>query len=269
VYASLGRAQREPARLDLLSGEDNATVPHDLEAVRPEKVIDLETGVDVRTPRLALQANLYAMEFEDEIALTGELSMTGLPLRRNVDDSYRRGLELDLKWQAAPGWTVLHSANVSRNRIDAWTQYYDVYDPQGDLVDSQPVTYRDVEPLLTPEYVGNLGVEWSHRDLSVVLTGRYVAESRLDNTGSAGQVLPSHTNLDLRVSTRLGKTGAKLRPRITLHVDNLLDNEDAFGGGYSYTFINRDAGGNDSIDGIPYYYPLATRNAILSLTLDY
>ena len=52
----------------------------------------LEAGVDFNTPRLALQANVYAMEFTDEIALSGELSEIGLPLRRNVDDSYRRGL---------------------------------------------------------------------------------------------------------------------------------------------------------------------------------
>ena len=91
AYASLGRAQREPARLDLLLGEDNATVPHDLEAVRPEKVLDFEAGVDFNTPELALTANIYAMEFTDEIALTGELSEIGLPIRTNVDESYRAG----------------------------------------------------------------------------------------------------------------------------------------------------------------------------------
>ena len=58
----------------------------------------LELGVDYSGARLALQANLYAMEFRDEIALTGELSDIGLPLRRNVDSSFRRGLELDLRW---------------------------------------------------------------------------------------------------------------------------------------------------------------------------
>jgi len=37
--------------------------------------------------------SLYAMEFRDEIALTGELSEIGLPLRRNVEQSSRRGIE--------------------------------------------------------------------------------------------------------------------------------------------------------------------------------
>ncbi len=57
------------------------------------------------------------MEFTNEIALTGELSEIGLPLRRNVDDSYRRGLEFDLRWSFVRDWTLLHSANLSRNRI--------------------------------------------------------------------------------------------------------------------------------------------------------
>ncbi len=39
------------------------------------------------------------MDFEDEIALTGELSEIGLPVRRNVPNSYRRGVELGLQWR--------------------------------------------------------------------------------------------------------------------------------------------------------------------------
>ena len=97
LYASLGQAQREPTRMDMLLGEDDATIPHDLEAVRPERVVDLEVGVNYNTQRIALQANLFWMDFDDEIALSGELSEIGLPLRRNVDESYRRGLELDFR----------------------------------------------------------------------------------------------------------------------------------------------------------------------------
>jgi iron complex outermembrane receptor protein len=268
VYASLGRAQREPSRMDLLLGEDNATVPHDLEAVRPEEVLDFEVGVDLNTPRLALQANLYAMEFTNEIALTGELSEIGLPLRRNVDDSYRRGLEVDLKWVLARHWSLLHSANLSRNRISEWTQFYDVYDEQGTWVDSEPITYRDVPPLLTPDVVVNLGAEWARRDISVALMGRYVADSHLDNTGLDEFRLPAYTNLDLRASVGLGRWWSAAQPRLVLFVNNLFDNQDQYPSGYSYQFINRDGTGADTLDGIPFYYPLATRNVVVSLELD-
>ncbi len=272
LYASLGRAQREPARLDLLQGEDNATLIHDLEAVRPEKVIDLEAGVNLDTRQLRLQANLYAMEFTHEIALTGELSEVGLPLRRNVDDSYRRGVEVDLEWRASPSWSLLLSANLSRNRISEWTQFYDVYDQRGALIGSEPIAYRDVPPLLSPEAIVNLGGEWRRGTSSLALIGRYVGDAQLDNTGLDEFRLPSYTNFDLRASVDLGRWWPAARPRITLFVNNLLDTDEQYPSGYSYQFINRAAGrsdpGRDSLDGIPFYYPLATRNAVLSLGFD-
>ncbi len=268
LYASLGRAQREPTRLDLLLGEDNATVVHDLQAVRPEQVLDLEAGINLDTPQLVLQANVYAMQFTDEIALTGELSEIGLPLRRNVDDSYRRGLEVDLKWMASPRWSLLFSANLSRNRIREWTQYYDVYDELGAWVGSEPITYRDVPPLLSPEAILNLGLEWTRRQSALALTGRYVADAHLDNTGLDSFRLPSHVDFDLRASLDLGRWWPAASPKITLFVDNLLDSDRQYPSGYSYQFINRDGTGGTDLDGIPFYYPAATRNAVLSLELD-
>ena len=269
LYGSIGRAQREPARLDLLLGEDNATVPHDLEAVNPESVVNFEGGVNLNTPRLALSANVYLMEFRDEIALTGELSEIGLPLRRNVDSSYRRGVEVDLKWMPMPNWSVRHSLNVSRNRIGEWTQFYDVFDEQGMWVGSEPIIYDNVRPLLTPELVLNLGVEWANRDTSVGLMGRYLAESQLDNTGLTAFQTPSFTNLDLRASQSLGRWFQEVDARVTLFVNNLLDNPDQLPSGYSYQFLVRNSAGMDRLDGIPFYYPLATRNFVVSLQVGF
>ena len=96
LYASLGVTTREPARNDLFQGEDNATIAHDLRAVRPERLYDYEAGWNANLRALTVAANLYAMEFRHEIAATGELSDIGLPLRRNVNRSFRRGFELDL-----------------------------------------------------------------------------------------------------------------------------------------------------------------------------
>ena len=269
LYGSIGRAQREPARLDLLLGEDNATIPHDLEAVKPESVTNFEGGVNFNTPELALQANVYLMEFRDEIALTGELSEIGLPLRRNVDRSYRRGVEVDLKWMPVPNWSVLHSLNVSRNRIRSWTQFYDVYDEQGAWIGSEPINYQNVRPLLSPELIFNLGAKWANRDTSIGLMGRFVAESQLDNTGLSQFQTPSFTNLDLRASQSLGRFWQGANASITLFVNNLLDNVDQLPSGYSYQFLVRDSAGRDTLDGIPFYYPLATRNLVVSLDIDF
>jgi len=265
VYASIGLAQREPTRMDLLLGEDNASVAHDFEAVLPEEVVDLEVGVNLSTPEFSLDANIYAMEFSNEIALTGELSEIGLPLRTNVDDSYRRGVEIDLEWRWSDDWTLRHSANLSRNRIKKWTQFYDVFDEEGSFIDTQSITYSDVPPLLSPEAILNLGVEWSRGWASLALVGRYVSPAHLDNTGLDEFELPSYSNFDLRASVDLSRWWSIGQPSLTLFVNNLFDNRDQYPSGYSYQFLVEDDAGRTSLDGIPFYYPLATRNAVLSL----
>ena len=47
----------------------------------------------------------------------------------------------------------------------------------------------------------------------------------------------------------------------------IFDNDEIFPSGYSYVFMNRDAAGMDTITGIPYYFPQATRNFVLMLDL--
>src|SRR5207237_1192700 len=188
-----GLSTREPTRNDLFQGEDNATIPHDLHAVRPERVLDIEAGWDYRTHNATIAANGYAMEFRNEIAATGELSDIGLPLRRNVDRSYRRGLELDATWRPVASWRVKGNANVSRNRIDEWTQFYDVYDAAGEWAGSRSVDYRNVAPLLTPEAIVNTSVDYAPGTrFSVGAIGRWVASSFLDNTNNNAFRTPSY-----------------------------------------------------------------------------
>ena len=265
VFASVGQTTREPTRGDLLLGEDNATVVHDFEAVKPEKVTDVEAGVDLRTKTLTLSANLYFMEFRNEIALTGELSDVGLPLRRNVDRSYRRGLELDASWQALPWLRANAALNVSRNRIREWTQFYDVYDAEGSWVGSTSLTHADVQPLLTPELVVNLGVDVSPVPwLAVGLRGRHVNRSFLDNTNHDDLVAPSYANLNAGVTVDLSRIVKAGRPRLRLDVNNVLDDRRIFPSGYSYQYYVRD-GGAETPFGTAYYYPLATRHVMVTL----
>jgi hypothetical protein len=168
----------------------------------------------------------------------------------------------------AEHWTLLHTANLSRNRIEEWTQFYDVYDEQGAWVGSDSRTHRDVPPLLTPEVLANLGFEWSRRDAEVALIGRYVADSHLDNTGNDDLIAPSYTRFDLRASTGFGRFWKSGRPRLVVYVDNLLDDEEQYPAGYSYPFILRDASGAERFDGVPYYYPLADRSIHVKLAFD-
>jgi iron complex outermembrane recepter protein len=268
VYASVGRATREPARSDMLAGEDNATIAYDLRGVEPERVVDVEAGLEYRSGGWSASANLYAMEFRNEIALTGELSQIGLPLRRNVDRSHRRGIELSAAWLVAPRLRLTGNANLSRNRIATWTQFYDVFDEAGAFLESVSREHHDVSPLLTPAVVANLGADYSPVPfLNVAAAGRYVAKAYLDNTQDAALTTPSFFNLDATLLFDLGRFVKAGHPRIRIQVNNVFDNRRIFPSGYSYLYFTRDPAGRDTLAGIPYYYPLATRSVFVGLDL--
>jgi iron complex outermembrane receptor protein len=268
-YASIGRMSREPARSDMLNGEDNASLPYDLEAVEPESLVDFEAGALWRRGGLALRADLYAMEFENEIALSGELTEVGLPARRNAGNSHRRGVELGADYAASPKLRLGLAAAFSRNRIDSWTQFYDVYDAEGAWLDNVAVVHDDVRPLLTPEAIVNGSVEWKPvRDLSLLAQGRYVAAAQLDNTGNADFRTPSFFGLDLQAAVSLRRLVAQGEPRLRVQATNLLNNRRIWPSGYSYVFFVRDGGG-DTLTGTSYYYPQATRSIYATLEVRF
>jgi len=273
AYASLGRAGREPARSDMLQGEDNPTVQYDLSAVKPEEVVNVEAGVEWSRPGLTLRMNGYSMEFQNEIAQTGELSEIGLPLRRNVDRSFRRGVEVDVTWQALKSLQVRHSATYSYNRIRSWTQFYDVYDGAGAWAGTTSLAHENVVPLLTPAVLLNLGAEYSPAVWCTVgAAGRYVGATHLDNTNSADFRAPGFFGLDADLSVSLASLvpfTAGAAPRLRVQATNLLDSRRMFASGYSYRYFVVDGGGAMQAAGARYYYPLATRSVVVMLDLRF
>lgn len=252
VYVSAGTTTREPARNDMFLGEDNAPVAFDLHAVKPERVIDLEAGWTFRAARFELDANVYAMEFHDEIAATGEQSEIGLALRRNVDRSSRRGIELDASWQPTASLRLRTNANVSRNRIRDWTQFIDVYDAEGNWTGTRAVAHRDVEPLLTPSVLVSQAVDYTpNARFSSGVIARYAGRSYLDNTN--GLDAPSYFVADANVSYAVTSW-----VRVSLQVNNVLNNDRIRPSGYSYLYFDQ-----GTLNGTAYYYPQATRNAVV------
>lgn len=262
VYASAGMSRREPTRNDLFQGADNVSPESapDLGAVRPERVIDLEAGWRHRTAALELEATVYAMEFRNEIASTGELSENGLLLRRNVDRSHRRGIELDAAWQVTPLLRAKTTASFSHNRIAAWTQYFDLFDLGGNYTGSRPVQYENVQPLLTPAVLLTQSVDYAPNSrFTTNATARYAGRSYLDNTNDAAFDAPAFFLIDARASYAVTSWA-----RVTLQVNNLLDADRVYPSGYSYRFFS------DGVNsGTAYYYPQAGRNAVVLMDFDF
>jgi iron complex outermembrane receptor protein len=270
VYASLGRTTREPTRSDLFTGEDNPSLVYDLHAVKPERVVDYEAGVEYSGRGLHLQANVYAMELRNEIALTGELSEIGLALRRNVDQSHRRGVELEVRYEPTAALRLTATANASANRIASWNQSFDIYEADGSYSGSLLRTYEDVRPLLTPQFVGNLGADYTPATgVTLGLAGRYVSTSQLDNTDDPALATPSFFDLSVNTSLSLARWVKKGEPRLRVQMNNALGGRQHWPSGYSYLYITRDESGAETFQGTPYYYPQATRSVFVNLDVRF
>src|SRR5881398_3378454 len=81
--------------------------------------------------------------------------------RRDVNRSFRRGIELDATWQPSASLHLRTAANLSRNRIGEWTQFYDVYDDAGNIVGNKALVFHDVNPLLTPPLLISEAIEYA------------------------------------------------------------------------------------------------------------
>ncbi|HVT39506.1 MAG TPA: TonB-dependent receptor [Gemmatimonadaceae bacterium] len=241
LFASYGRTQREPARGDLFAGADdlnsqNAASILPLTRVRPETVRDFEAGAAWEGNTIAIRANVFSMDFRDEIAPIGELSLTGNPLRQNVPASYRRGVEFDATWRASARVTASANLTLMQARI---LSYRDA---------GTGVTYTNVQPLLTPPTISNQQVEVQiTRSLSLIASGRYVARSFLANDGDARFIVPPAWTVDGALSWRLS------RVELRMQVFNALD-ANAYASGY------RDATTR-------YFYPVAARSVLFTSVL--
>jgi iron complex outermembrane receptor protein len=244
-YASYGKTTREPARSDMFAGYDNldtASVAFvgGLDRVKPETVHDVEIGTNYHGQSLDVQANLYSMDFRNAISPIGALSYIGTPLSKNVASSYRRGIEADVTYRGIPRWLLSGNATESFNRIREYT------DSSGDV----PVTYHNVEPLLTPRFLTSGRAQSSATsaiDLSV--EGRYQSVAFLENTSDRRYVLPAAFDMDASIGWHFGPN------ELVIRGNNLTDSK-KYGSGYAS-------------DGVSYYFVLPPRNFFVTLKVGF
>jgi iron complex outermembrane receptor protein len=238
LYGSVGRTGREPTRNDMFAGFDNLDATNidfvgSFERVRPEYVTDVEAGATVEAPYISFRANGFWMAFRDEITPVGQLSYIGLPLRKNVNESTRRGVELDATLRGIPRLEGTFGGALMHSRIREYTD------------DASGLTYRNVEPLLTPRLTAVHDLRYTVAGpLSLSLSGHYASRSYLANTGDDRFVLPAAYVADAGL-----RVGGEQRS-IQLIVYNVGDSH-RYSGGYT--------------DGITsWYYPYAARHFTLT-----
>ncbi|WP_255233360.1 TonB-dependent receptor [Aliifodinibius salipaludis] len=252
VYASMSVGNKEPTRDEYVNSSPENRPKH-------ETLYDWEAGYKGEFDRFFVKANLYYMDYKNQLILTGEINDVGANIRQNVPDSYRAGIELQAGIQLLENLEWSGNATFSRNKIQEYTYYLDNYDTGS----QEETTYTDTDIAFSPGFVGNSSLRFTHRGFSTSLNTKYVSKQYLDNTQTESRTLDPYLVNDLQLSYDWSTTPLLNSLAATLKVNNIF-NEMYESNGYTYGYI---AGGEQQF--FNFYYPQAGRNILLQLSFKF
>ena len=182
-YASIAVGQREPLRTDLKDAVKFGAT----KSIEPERMIDYELGYRyTNNSGMQLGANLYYMDYNNQMVQTGKLSDIGYKVLENVKNSYRAGVEMEALVPLSRYFTIGANATISKNIIKDYTAYYDVYDEYYDKVIRQDSENFDITDIsFSPNIIGMGSLTYTPlKNLSFNLMGKYVGKQYYDNTSN-------------------------------------------------------------------------------------
>ncbi|WP_306640298.1 TonB-dependent receptor [Sanyastnella coralliicola] len=256
VYASYAIGNREPTRNDYIDALDG-------EAPRPEQMGDLEFGYRRMMPRYNFLLNFYNMNYTDQLVLTGDLNDVGTPVRTNVAESYRRGVEAEFGYRPFRRLLLVANATYSQNKIQDFTELIFDYDVNA----FQETELGETDISFSPDLIASAQVIYTflqrgRLSAEAAWQTKYVSEQYLDNTSNSERVIPSYLVNDFRMAFYVRDWGMR-QLSVNLMVNNVLD-ETYVNNGYTYGFID---GGSRIHE--EFFYPQAGRNYLVGLTLRF
>lgn len=183
AFFSFGIANREPSRNNYKDA-DPERMPV------PERLYDYELGYSFTGNRFRAGANLFYMQYRDQLVLTGEINNVGEAIMVNVPKSYRAGIEV------TAGITILKSlswdinAGFSRNRIPDFTSYTDNYDAEWNYLGQIPENLGETDLSFSPAVnIGSIIRYIPVNGLTLSFYSKYVSRQFIDNTSTKSRSL--------------------------------------------------------------------------------
>ncbi len=275
AYASFSVAQKEPTRNNYTDG---------LFTQRPkaEKLFDYELGYTYQGTWITAGANLYYMDYTDQLVLNGQLNEIGEAVAENVKDSYRMGIELSAGFRFT-GWLRWDvNATISRSRIKNYTEYLsDVNENWKDLYTadwgiSQTTRHIGNTPIsFSPDFMGNSTFTFRHKGWEAAFQSQYVGKQYLNNSGSEACTLDRYFVNHLSLSYGFRLPGIR-SASVGLTIYNLFNaryESNGYASGYAvYEGTDSQKTTDSKLAYTSYYagyYPNAGTNVLAHLTLRF
>ena len=250
LYASYARANREPSRSDFESNPD----------VKPEQLNDFEMGWRYNKEGVMLNINSYYMQYNEQLILTGALDDVGAPIRTNSGDSYRLGLEIEAAFSLSDAFIIQPVLTLSSNKNK---QTYSQVD--GVLKD-----FGTTNISFSPEVVASNAFIYSPlNNFSLSFLTKYVGDQYMGNTDTDTSKLKEYFVNDLNITYEWNPKSVFSTVVVSALVNNIFDKE-YVSNGYYYTYDDDWSvpGQLTTIEGAG-YYPQATRNFLVGVTLKF
>ncbi len=249
IYASYGRAAKEPNRDDFEAGANKLP--------SSEKLNDIETGIEYKKKNINVGANFYYMLYKDQLILTGKINDVGAYTRTNIEDSYRAGIELFGAVQINKIFSASGNITFSKNKIKNFTEYGDDYDNGGQY----SKFYKETDIAFSPNIISSLSLNIVPTKNAVInLTSKYVGKQYLDNTSNNNRKLRDYFTQDARVGyTWKGKNFKE----VNLFVQgNNIFSRLYEANGYTFSYISGGALTTEN-----FYFPMAPATLLLGLNI--
>ena len=266
-YASYAVANKEPNRNDYVESTPFSRPKH-------ETLYDTEIGYKISNKKHKLNINLYHMDYNNQLALTGKINDVGAYTRTNVKSSYRQGIEIDGSYEVSKKLIFDGNLTLSSNKIIDYNEYIDNWDTG----EQEIINYEESDLAFSPNIIWSTILSYDiSKNLNIELISKYVGEQFIDNTSSNDRMLNdylvNHSRITYNWQNNLFKTA-----KITFQINNILNNK-YVSNAWVYRFIsdywdprsedpyiNKDAqrGYNQAS-----YFPEALRNFMLSITLGF
>ena len=233
AYAGVGH--REPNRTDLQYADD-------ANALQAERMLDMEFNFRNSGEKWTFDVNAYRQQYQNQLVLTGAIDAQGYPIRENVGQSFRQGLEFAGVYELSSVLSATANVALSQNENVNW-----ISDPISSFIDNTPIAF-------SPGAVASVRLTYAKKGFEATLWNQYVGKQYMSNEGLEAHSLPAYHIINARTSY---SWSCDDRQKVTGFVEfRNLGNTSYAANGYMW-------------GDFAYYYAQATFNIMTGLTFEF
>jgi iron complex outermembrane recepter protein len=249
LYTSYGRAVKEPNRDDF-----EATIT---QQPKPEKLNDIETGIEYKKNKVQAGVNFYYMLYKDQLVLNGKINDVGAATRINVANSYRAGMELFGTIEFNKILSLSANLTLSKNKVKNYTDY--IYDYDNNI--QIPTFYKEADLSYSPRIISSILLNIApFKNALIGITGKYVGKQFLDNTSNKNKQLRDFYTQDIRASYSI--KGKQFREVNFFVQANNVFSKMYEPNGYTFSYISAGVQTTEN-----FYFPMAPLNFVVGINI--